>query len=124
MPLSGTELDRIANDIVASDLTIRVHTGAPGNAGTANRANTTGLPQTLDAASWNQVSDGSGDVTYGAAVAFGVIDSANATTLTHYSIFRGAAFVASETLAASTTVPAGGVFQINSGTVRVNGSTS
>ena len=121
MPLSPTELNRVADEIVVSDLTLYANVGAPGANGTANRI--TGAPTvTLAASSWSNAS--AGDVTYNANADFGVLDGTNNQTVSHYSVFRTTAFVASESLSASVTVIAGGTFRINTGTIAINGSTS
>ena len=70
MPLSTTELNRIANEISASAMTCYAHTGAPGTAGTANRV--TGVSAVaLPAGDWSAAS--AGDVQYDADVEFGVL---------------------------------------------------
>ena len=122
MPLSGTELDRIANDIVNTDLEVRPHSASPGANGTANRIGT--ATATAAAASWNTVSDGSGDVTYGAALTFGVLDTGSAQTVTHYSLWRSSAFVGYGALSSSVAVPANDQFQIDASTIIIRGATS
>ena len=119
MPLSGTELNRLGDSIVEDALTCYAHTGAPGNAGTANRV---GTAQTLAAANWSAAA--SGDVTYTQAVSFGVLDNSNNQTVTHYSLFRSSAYVGFATLQAAVTVTSGGTFTINANTIRINGATT
>ena len=48
MPLSNTELNRLADDIVSAALTCRAHSGDPGANGTNNRIGT------ASAASWRR----------------------------------------------------------------------
>ena len=120
MPLSNTELNRMADDIVSAALTCRAHSGDPGANGTNNRIGTASAA--LAAASWSNAING--DVTYNAAATFGVLDAANAQTVTYYSIFRGNAFVASEAMDAPVAVTTGGTFSIDTGTIILNGATT
>ena len=120
MPLSTTELNRIANNIVASNLTLRLHSADPGASGTTARIGS--LSRTLAAASWNNASNG--DVTYTRDVDFGVLDAARSQTVTHYSLWRGGTFVARERLESPVTVTSGGTFKINASTIVINGSTT
>ena len=120
MPLSTTELNRLADSIVASAMTARPHDGNPGNNGANNRIGTASAA--LAASSWSGAS--SGDVMYNAAAAFGVLDAANSQDVTWFSLWRGNAFVHREQMSATVTVAAGGTFTINSGTIVLNGSTS
>ena len=120
MPLSTGELNRVADDITASAMEVRVHTGDPGANGTANRVGTASA--SLAAATWSPASSGSS--TYNAAAALGVLDTTNNQTVTWYSIFRSTTFVGREEFSASVTVIAGGTFTINTGTIMVNLTTS
>lgn len=121
MPLFSAELDRIANEVSASDMVAYAHTAAPTDADNDNgRINSTGIA--LDDANWSAAS--AGDVQYDADVDFGVLDSANERVVTHWSVFRGNAAVAYGALASSITVVAGGTFKINTGTIRLLGSTT
>ena len=120
MPLSSNELDRLSDSIVASALTCRVHTASPGANGVANRLGS--LVQSLPAATWSSASNG--DVQYNADINFGVVDSSQARTITHISLWRSTTFVASAQLSAAVQVGAGSTFRIVSGTLRINGSTA
>ena len=125
MPIFNAELNRIANDISASDLTCYVHTAAPSD-GSPTNGRVPGLSaQTLAASSWSAASDG--DVAYNQDVAFGEVDSGNERILSHWSLYRGSAPVAFGTISgdeAARTVAAGRHFTLNSGTIRINGSSS
>ena len=66
----------------------------------------------------------SGDVQYNDDVDFGVLDAGNQQVVTHWSVFRGTDPVAFGSLASAITVVAGGTFQINTGTIRLLGSTT
>ena len=85
MPLSTTELDRLADYIVADAMTARAHDGNPGANGTANRIGT--ADGALSAASWSNAA--AGDVTYNDAVALGVLDAANSQDVTWFSLVAG-----------------------------------
>ena len=118
MPLSNTEINRMADDIVAAALTCRVYSGDPGTNGTTNRIGTASAP--LAAASWSNAING--DVTYNAAATFGVLDAANSQTVSFYGIFRGNAFVADGAINPAKVVTAGGTFSIDTGTIVLNGN--
>ena len=125
MPLSNTELNRMADSIVASTLTIRLHTGDPGANGTANRvSNGDGAYANgvmVAAAGWSAAS--SGDVSNVGAIDFGTAATANPGTITHATAFRGNAFVGSRELP-STVVAVGDSVQLNAGTYAFNGETA
>ena len=124
-PLSTTELNRLADTIVASDLTIYIHTGAPGSAGTANRVSQGGGAyqngKVVAAAGWSNAA--SGDVSNVAAVEYGAANGGNPGTITHWTAFRGNVFVASGVVT-STTVNDGGSFEISAGEVEFLGATT
>ena len=125
MPLSATELNRIADAIVASTITVFLHTGAPGANGTANRVTAGGgafaAGVAVAAAGWTAAS--SGDVQNVSAVNYGTATGGDPGTVTFWSAFRGAAFVGSGAVT-STTVRDGDTFSINSGEVQFLGSTT
>ena len=120
MPLSTTELNRLADDIVNANLTCRVHSADPGANGTANRIGT--AEGTLTAASWSGAA--SGDVAYNAQLDVGALDPNAEQTVRFISLWRGNVFVADAAMAADVVVAQGGTFQVNTGTIRFNGSTS
>ena len=112
---SDAELNIGVNAITSAAQTCRIHTGIPGNNGTASRIGS--LSQNLAAATWSAASGG--DSAYGAAVDFGVVDSNSAQTVTHYSRWQGNTFLGWGSIT-STAVPAGDEFSINSGEIAVN----
>ena len=120
MPLSTTELNRLANYITASDLILYAHTANPGTNGTTGRLTTPTVA--LDDANWSVASNG--DVDYEADAEFGVLDSSNQRVITYWSVWRSTAFVASGAMASSVTVTAGGTFKINTGTIQLNGAST
>ena len=121
MPLFATELNRVADDISANAMVAYAHTAAPSDGDPDNaRINSTGIA--MAAANWSAAA--SGDVTYNDDVDFGVLDAANQQVVTHWSVFRGTDPVAFGSLASAITVVAGGTFQINTGTIRLLGSTT
>ena len=125
MPLSATELNRIADAIVASTITVFLHTGAPGANGTANRVTAGGgafaAGVAVAPAGWTAAS--SGDVQNVSAVNYGTATGGDPGTVTFWSAFRTAAFVGSGAVT-STTVRDGDTFSINSGEVQFLGSTT
>ena len=125
MPLFNTELNRLADDIGASNLTIFLHTSAPTNAQPTNGRVSTGGGRfasgaTLTAGNISAASNGdiqnTANIDYGAA-------TAAVGTVTHWSAYRSSAPVAFGTLP-STVINNGDSFRINANTMRFNGSTS
>ena len=116
---SNALLNRMADHATSTAMTVRIHTAIPGNSGTTSRIGT--IEGNLAAASWGNAS-GSGDVSYDADVALGVIDSASNQTVTHVSIWEGSTFQWWADLSSATTVTAGGTLTITSGTIRLDGS--
>ena len=125
MPLFDTELNRLADDIGASALTIRLHTAAPTNASPTNGRTTvggTGYENGVTLASGDISAASSGDIENDVAIDFGTADD-DVGTVTHWSAYRAAAAVAFGTLP-STAIHNGDTFQINANSLQINGSTS
>ena len=114
--LSTTELNRASDYSVASAMTCRIHTADPGVNGTTSRIGA--LSEDLAVADWSAAS--AGDVQYDADLDFGVLHASNNITVSHYSLWRGASFVARGALASNVAVTAGGTFKINSGTIEID----
>ena len=125
MPLFNIELNRVADDIGASALTIRLHTAAPTNANPTNGRVTAGgglfVSGIVLAASDITVAS-NGDINNDVALAYGTT-SAAAGTVGWWSAYRGAAPVAFGTLP-STTIANGGTFTINANSLQINGATT
>ena len=124
MPLSTTELNRLADSIVASTLTIFLATGAPGSLGTANRVTTGGgtygSGAAVAAGDWTDAA--SGDVENENAIPFGDA-TADVGTVTFWVAFRGSAYVGSGALE-SATIADGDSYEINAGEVQFLGSST
>ena len=125
MPLFTVELNRLADSIGASDLTIRLHTAAPTNVAPTNGRTTDGggayaSGATLAAANITNASDG--DITNSATISFGTAD-ADVGTVAHWSAYRGNDPVAFGTLP-STVINSGDSFSINANTLNINGATT
>ena len=114
MRLHVDEVNRIANDITAQDLSVYIHTDEPGDDLLQNRVPNVN-PQTASAANWSAAADG--DVMYGQDLEYGILDMDNLTGVTHYSILRGAAKVGSGAFAQAVMVGSGGTFKINQNTL-------
>ena len=125
MPLFTRELNELADRIGRSDLTVRLHTAAPTDANPANGRTTVGgggyeNGVTLDS---SDISDASaGDISNDNAIPFGTADEA-VGTVTHWTAYRGSSEVAFGPLP-STAVGDGDDFEINAGTLQINGSTT
>ena len=125
MPLSTIELNRLANSIGASTLTIRLHTAAPSdNNPTNGRINIGGgTYESGYALTAGNISNSvNGDINNSVAIAFGTADD-DIGIIRYWSAYRGNAFVAWGTIP-NTTVNNGDTFTINSGSMNFNGSTS
>ena len=125
MPLFTVELDRLADNIGASDLTIRLHTSVPSDGSpTAGRTTTGGGSYgTGTTLASSDISDASsGDIENTAAISFGTA-TADVGLVTHWSAYRGTAPVAFGTLP-NTTINNGDSFTINANTLQFNGSTT
>ena len=120
MALSTTELDRLADNIVASAMTVRAHSADPGDDQTADRIGNADAD--LAAADWSDAS--SGDVMYEEHAELGVLDAGAEQVVTHYSVWRGNAPVMRGAINPAVTVPANGTFRINANTIRALGSTT
>ena len=125
MPFFNVELNRIANDIGASDLTIYLHTEAPTDAAPTNGRVTTGggLYQTGAPLPSTGISDASeGDIHNTVAVAFGE-SAADIGILVAWSAYRATAPVAYGTLP-NTEINTGDTFTMAPNTLLLNGSTT
>lgn len=125
MPLFTVELNRLADNLANTDLTIWLHTAAPTNSSISNGRTAVGggayeSGKTLAATGISAASDG--DVHNNAAIDFGTADE-NVGTVTHWSAVRGTAGVGYGTLP-STTINNGDSFSINAESLQFNGSTS
>ena len=97
---------------------MRVHSASPGNNGTTGRIGTSSVDH--PAAQWTAGSGGVSETTVDSA--FGVLDSSNSQTVTHYSLWASTTFLSWGDLASSVTVAAGESFTINSGTIEFRAS--
>ena len=125
MPLFEIELNRIADGIAASALTIRLHTAAPTDAAPTMGRTTTGGGSYVSGATLaaTNISNASGgDIENTVAIDFGTA-TADVGTVTHWSAYRGTVPVAFGTLP-STAINNGDSFQINANSLQINGSTT
>ena len=125
MPLSIVELNRLADSIGASTLTIRLHTAAPTNSSPTNGRTTVGggAYENGVALAASAISDASGgNIQNSGVIAFGTADE-DVGTVAWWSAYRSNVFVAYGTLP-STTINDGDTFSINAGSLDINGSTS
>ena len=125
MPLFTTELNRIADSIGASDLTVYLHTVAPTNTSPATgRTNSGGgsyeSGATLAATDISNAANG--DFNNDVAVDFGTA-TADVGTVVAYSVYRGSAAVGYSTLP-STVIASGDGYAINANSMNFNGATA
>ena len=123
MPLFQVELNRLADDIGSSDLTIYLHTQAPTDAQPTRGRTTTGggayaAGATLAASAISNAADG--DIQNTALIDFGTA-TADVGDVTHWSAYRGSAPVAFGTVP-NTEIRSGSRFQIN--TLQILGATT
>ena len=125
MPLFTVELNRIADAIGASALTVRLHTAPPTDGSPTNGRTTTGGGSYVSGATL-AASDisaaAAGDIENTAAVDFGTA-TADVGTVIAYSVYRGSAPVGWGTLP-STTINNGDSFSINANSLDIDGSTT
>ena len=104
MPLSALELNRLADDIVATALRIFIHTGTVGANGTTNRVTDGGglfaAGVLVAPAGWTNAAGG--DVENVAAVDYGTASGGDPGTIIFWSAFRGTAFVGSGAVTSTT----------------------
>ena len=125
MPLFDAELNRLADSIGDSDLTIYLHTAAPTEADPTLGRTTAGggayqAGATLAAVDITDAA--AGDIENSAAISFGTA-AASVGTVTHWSAFRGAAPVGYGTLP-STAINNGDTFSIDANTLQINGAST
>ena len=125
MPLFTVELNRIADNIGNTDLTVRLHTAAPSDGAPTNGRTTTGggaYANGATLASGDITNAAAGDIENDVAIDFGTA-SADVGTVTHWSAYRNTAPVAFGTLP-STTIENGDSFSINANSLQINGATT
>ena len=94
MPLSDYTLNLCATEITDRTVQVRLHTGAPGNSGTANVI--TGAAEDVAAAGWSAASGG--DSSNSAAIDFGVLSTSDTVVVSHYSVWGWVDFMGSESV--------------------------
>ena len=125
MPLFTVELNRLADSIGASTLTIRLHTAAPTDGNPTNARITVGggiYESGFSLTAGNISAAANGDIMNSVAIIFGTADE-DVGTVTHWSAYRGNSPVAFGTLP-NTAINNGDTFTINSGSIDFNGSSS
>ena len=125
MPLFTAELNRLADSIGETDLTVFLHDQVPTDADPTLGRVTAGGGLYQAGAPWaaTDISDGSdGDIMNTAAIAFGMA-TAPVGTVTHWSTVRGVVPVGYGTLP-NTVINTGDTFSIDANTLQINGATS
>lgn len=113
--MSGAALNIAANAVTAGDIDVRIHSGAPGDAGTQNRIGTHQVR--VPAAGW---SDAAGGIaSNNVDVEFNVLSNTVATTVAAYSLWQGATFLGWADLVVPVTVQATERFTLAATTVAV-----
>ena len=118
MTVSAYCLNLGADAIANRTISIRLHDGAPGSAGTANRIGT--VSEDVAASGWSDASDG--DFDNDSDISFGVLSSADSNDVSHYSAWAGSNFLWHAALDSTVTVAANESFKLNSGTVGLDGA--
>ena len=117
--LSGESLNRASDHLTSGSREVRLHSDAPGNAGTTNRIGT--IAEDVNAAGWTDASSGVAETS--ADINFGVLDTVNEVTVDAYSVWDGSDFLGwgdvyqPGTTTVGVTVAAGRTFTLSSGTV-------
>ena len=112
--MSDAGLNIAADAISAATVTVRPHTGAPGDSGTSNQVGS--VTTDVAAAGWTPAAAGVSQTT--AQTSFGVLSAGSIKSVSHYSLWKGATFLGWADLVATIRVPAGESFVLNAGTVR------
>lgn len=111
--VSDAALNIAADAVTSQAITVRLHDGAPGDAGTGNRIGT--VSQTVAAGGWTAASGGISETA--ADVVFGVLSTTQSHTVTAYSLWRGNTFLGWADLQANVAVAANEAFTITAGTI-------
>ena len=123
MPLFDVELNRLADSVGASDLTIYLHTAEPTNGDPTNGRTTTGGGAFVNGATLtagNISAASNGDISNDVAVSFGNAN-ADVGTVAWWSAMRGNSPVGYGTLPSSL-ISIDEPFSINAGSLQFNGS--
>ena len=117
--LAGESLNRASDHLTSGSREVRLHSDAPGNAGTSNRIGT--IAEDVAATGWTDASSGVAETS--ADINFGVLDTVNEVTVDAYSVWDGSDFLGwgdvyqPGTTTVGVTVAAGRTFTLSSGTV-------
>ena len=109
-------LNLAADEATARTITVRIHTGAPGNSGANNQVS--GASVDVAASGWSTAASGISETS--ADTEFGVLSTSASNTITAYSLFDGNNFMGWADLDASVTVAANESFTIDGGTIEFN----
>ena len=116
--LADSALNDAANNATSSTVSIRIHSDAPGDAGTDNRIGT--FEQDVAASGWTAAASGVSETS--AATNFGVLDADNDVDVHAYSLWVGTVFKGwgdvyqTGTTTVGVTVAAGRTFSLKAGT--------
>ena len=128
MPLSNTELNRVADDIVSSALTIRLHTSKPGvgSAGTSGRVTSGGgsfaSGVSVAASGWAAAS--SGDTENDADIDYGTASGGDPGTVIAWTAFQWKRVRGGGRRPEHDDCRRRQLFKINAGSLNLNGATS
>ena len=111
--VSNHTLNLAADQATNRTVEVRVHSGAPGNAGTGNRIGT--VSEDVAAGGWTAAASGVSETT--GDTEFGVLSTSQSNTVTAYSLWDGANFMGWADLAADIVVAANESFTLSAGTV-------
>ena len=104
----------IAADALSNrTITVMLHTGAPGNAGTANQI--TGAEVDVAASGWTTAASGASETS--GDTDFGVLSTSISRTVSDYSLWDGNNFIGWGDMSSNVVVAANESFTLNSGTV-------
>ena len=112
--MADAGLNIAANAITSDTITLRPHTGVPGNNGASNQVGS--VTVAVPAADWTPASAGVSQTR--AQTSFGALSASASVRVSHYSLWNGATFLGWADLVAAITVAAGRSFVLNAGTVK------
>ena len=116
MTVTAYALNLAADELTGRTVTIKLHTGDPGSAGTDNAVS--GAEEDVAASGWSDAS--SGRTANSSAVSFGVLSTSGSTTVSHYSLWDSSNLMGYDSLSADVTVAANESFSLNADTAAFN----
>ena len=119
MAFSNNALNEMIEDFTAETISVRIHSAAPGDSGTTSRIGT--FSEDLATGTWGTLADitDGRERPYDADVSYGTLSTTASNTVHSLSLWKGAEHQGNAALSAEVTVVANGTFKVNTGTIKV-----